>query len=141
MLVLSLSESLSGYGEGGCDGSERESSRQLRLRGSGGAAGLELEPQRTRRSTKENPGNRSCGCSAVCYLFCTSFHRTGRADSSRELFTAKNFGDAHRVPFVVARCSCLVLLAAFLLCFLFSCHGSILPFHCSWNFATVFCCN
>src|SRR5258706_828548 len=53
----------------------------------------------------------------------------------------KNFGDAHRVPFVVACCSCLVLFAAFLLCFLFGCHGSILPFHSSWNFATVFCCN
>ena len=53
----------------------------------------------------------------------------------------KNFGDAHRVPFVVACCRCLVLLAALLLCFLFGCHGSILPFHSSWNFATVFCCN
>src|SRR6267143_4203977 len=54
---------------------------------------------------------------------------------------AKNFGDAHRVPFVVACCGWLVLFAAFLLCFLFGCHGSILPFHCSWNFATVLCCN
>src|ERR1019366_6460475 len=53
---------------------------------------------------------------------------------------AKNLGDAHRVPFVVACCRCLVLLG-FLLCFLFGCHGSILPFHSSWNFATVFCCN
>src|SRR5208282_2383500 len=40
----------------------------------------------------------------------------------------KNFGDAHRVPSVVACCRCLVLFAAFLLCFLFGCHGSILPF-------------
>ena len=54
---------------------------------------------------------------------------------------AKNFGDAHRVPFVVACCSCLVLLAGLLLCFLFGCHGSILPFHSSWNFTTIFCCN
>src|SRR5208282_764905 len=44
----------------------------------------------------------------------------------------KNFGDAHRVPFVVACCRWLVL---FLFCsFLFGCHGSILPFHSSWNF-------
>ena len=40
---------------------------------------------------------------------------------------AKNLGDAHRVPLVVACCVCLVLLC-FLLCFLFGCHGSILPF-------------
>jgi hypothetical protein len=53
----------------------------------------------------------------------------------------KNFGDAHRVPFVIACCSWLVLLAAFFLCFLFGCHVSILPFHSSWNLATVFCCN
>src|ERR1700722_1166202 len=45
----------------------------------------------------------------------------------------KNFGDAYRVPFVVACCRWLMLLAAFLLCFLFGCHGSILPFHSSWN--------
>src|SRR5208337_3800757 len=71
---------------------------------------------------------------------------TGQAPSLRKvrfygLRTAlKNFGDAHRVPFVVACCRWLVLLC-FLLCFLFGCHGSILPFHSSWNFATVICCN
>ena len=51
-----------------------------------------------------------------------------------EIVAVKNFGDAHRVPFVVACFKCLVLFAAFLLCFLFGCHGSILPFHSSWNF-------
>ena len=63
--------------------------------------------------------------------------RPARTSGATKLKDAtKNFGDAHRVPFVVACCSCLVLLAAFLLCFLFGCHGSILPFHSSWNFAT-----
>jgi hypothetical protein len=37
-------------------------------------------------------------------------------------------------------CRFLVLLC-FLLRFLFGCHGSILPFHSSWKFAAVFCCN
>src|ERR1039458_6684900 len=69
------------------------------------------------------------------------FRRTKRSSAGNLKSAAKNFGDAHRVPFVVACCRCLVLLAAFLLCFLFGCHGSILPFHSSWNFATVFCCN
>ena len=66
---------------------------------------------------------------------------TRESHEDQDDFATKNFGDAHRVPFVVACCSCLVLFAAFLLCFLFGCHGSILPFHSSWNFATVFCCN
>jgi hypothetical protein len=50
----------------------------------------------------------------------------------------KNFGDAHRVPFVVACCRFLVLFAAFFLCFFLGCHGSILPFHSSWNLQRCF---
>src|SRR5512135_1389963 len=48
----------------------------------------------------------------------------------------KNFGDAHRVPVRCLCCRFLVLLC-FLLRFLLGCHGSILPFHSSWMFATV----
>src|SRR5208282_6133527 len=59
-----------------------------------------------------------------------SIKRTAKRKSPK-----KNFGDAHRAPFVVACYRFLVLLAALLLCFLFSCHGSILPFHSSWNLA------
>src|ERR1700730_15220948 len=40
----------------------------------------------------------------------------------------KNFGDAHRVPFVVACCSCLVLSA-------FCCFSSLLSFWLPWIYS------
>ena len=67
-------------------------------------------------------------------------HRTRlRAVGDPQVAEVVDFRD--RAPFVVACCRWLVLFAAFLLCFLFGCHGSILPFHSSWNLATVFSCN
>ena len=69
--------------------------------------------------------------------------RTGMrplADPLQKTSATKTLGTLIASPWL-PYCSCLVLFAAFLLCFLFGCHGSILPFHSSWNLATVVCCN